>query len=88
MHVGPLDREDLRPRVQTVLDDHVGHRRALLQQVDPDTAALADAVGELVAGGKRLRAAFAYWGWRAAGARTATSRSGWGRRWSSSRRRR
>jgi len=67
MDAGPLDRDDLRSRVQKVLDRLVAGRRELLLEVDPDSASLADAVGELVSGGKRLRAAFAYWGWRGAG---------------------
>ena len=67
MDVGPLDRERLRDRVQDVLDRVVAHQRGLLLEVDPACAELADAAGRLVSGGKRLRAAFAYWGWRAAG---------------------
>jgi geranylgeranyl diphosphate synthase type I len=67
MDAGPLDRDGLRDRVQLVLDRVVAHQRGLLLEVDPACAALVDAVARLVSGGKRLRAAFAYWGWRGAG---------------------
>jgi len=67
MDVGPLDRDGLRARVQEILDRVVAHQRGLLLEVDPGCAELADAVGRLMSGGKRLRAAFAYWGWRGAG---------------------
>ncbi len=64
----PLLRADLRPRVQQVLDDWFAQTRAALLAVDPDCVTLADAVGDLVREGKRLRAGFCYWGWRGAGA--------------------
>lgn len=60
--------EDLPARVQGVLDEVLAHQRGLLAEVDPSCSALLDAVADLLAGGKRLRAAFCYWGWRAAGA--------------------
>ncbi|MDQ1629767.1 MAG: geranylgeranyl diphosphate synthase, type [Actinomycetota bacterium] len=63
----PLDAEDLRARVHKALDDVLAHQAAVLDEVSPDLAPLMDAVGELLRGGKRLRAAFCYWGWRGAG---------------------
>ncbi|GLW12107.1 geranylgeranyl pyrophosphate synthase [Microtetraspora sp. NBRC 13810] len=41
--------------------------RQLPLRSDPDLVALIEAAEELLAGGKRLRPAFCYWGWRAAG---------------------
>lgn len=58
---------DLADRVQRVLDDVLTRQRALLAEVDPSCSTLLDAVDDLLSGGKRLRAAFCYWGWRAAG---------------------
>ncbi|MFP5345815.1 MAG: polyprenyl synthetase family protein [Actinomycetes bacterium] len=65
--VSPLDVRDLRTRVQAVLDEVLDHQRAVLREVGPETGPLVDAIAELVSGGKRLRPAFCYWGWRGAG---------------------
>jgi geranylgeranyl diphosphate synthase, type I len=58
----------LRPRIQSVLDMMLDRQRELLGEESPDLLPLVDAAGDLVAGGKRLRPAFCYWGWRGAGA--------------------
>ncbi|MFI7589446.1 polyprenyl synthetase family protein [Spongisporangium articulatum] len=63
----PVDREALRARVDAELDRFLTAQRAVLAGVDPQVGELVDAVELLMRGGKRLRAAFAYWGWRAAG---------------------
>ncbi|MGZ4609417.1 MAG: polyprenyl synthetase family protein [Actinomycetes bacterium] len=63
----PLDAEDLRTRVQKALDDVLAHQTDVLDGVSPDLAPLMDAISDLLRGGKRLRAAFCYWGWRGAG---------------------
>ncbi|HSK25494.1 MAG TPA: polyprenyl synthetase family protein [Jiangellales bacterium] len=63
----PLDAEDLRSRVQKILDDFLAHQAELLEQVSTDLTPMAEAVSDLVHGGKRLRPAFCYWGWRGAG---------------------
>jgi geranylgeranyl diphosphate synthase type I len=63
----PLDSNDLRGRVQAALDDFVAERRILMKSVSCDTLSLVDSLQGLLAGGKRLRPAFAYWGFRAAG---------------------
>lgn len=60
-----LDGVDLRSRVQQTLDDHIARQRAVLADLGEPMGPLVDAVAELLAGGKRLRAAFLYWGWRA-----------------------
>lgn len=63
----PLDRADLRTRVQTRLDAELDRWVDELAEIGPDVADLIDPVRTLLEGGKRLRAGFAYWGWRAAG---------------------
>jgi geranylgeranyl diphosphate synthase type I len=62
-----LDPEQLRARVQEVLDGVLAHQREVLAEVGADCAPLAESVARLVAGGKRLRPAFCYWGFRGAG---------------------
>jgi len=64
----PLDAEDLRTRVQKALDDHLSLQARRLEDVSPDLGALIECIVDLVRGGKRLRPAFCYWGWRGAGA--------------------
>ena len=64
----PLDANDLRTRVQHCIDAFLNRQSNLLLSVSPDTEPLLDSITELLSGGKRLRPAFCYWGWRAAGA--------------------
>jgi len=64
-----VDVEDVRPRVDALLDTYVGRLRQLLASVGGDTDRLADAAAQMLSGGKRLRAAFCYWSWRAHGGR-------------------
>src|SRR5919109_510856 len=59
--------EDVIDRVQAVLDSFVAAQRDRLADAGPEAAALIDAARRSVSGGKRLRAAYCYWGWRAAG---------------------
>ncbi|MFL6099662.1 MAG: polyprenyl synthetase family protein [Actinomycetales bacterium] len=63
----PLDVEDLRSRVQKVIDDHLSLQERRLDEVGPDLAVLVEGIRELLSGGKRLRPAFCYWGWRGLG---------------------
>ncbi|PRY62629.1 geranylgeranyl diphosphate synthase type I [Knoellia remsis] len=63
----PLDEADLRARVQTCLDGELHHQADVLAELGPDVSDLLDRIGSLLSGGKRLRAAFLYWGHRAAG---------------------
>ncbi|MGL5858687.1 MAG: polyprenyl synthetase family protein [Angustibacter sp.] len=63
----PLDADDLRVRVQKVLDDHVRRQVDRLSALGPDLDPLIEVVTDLLSGGKRLRPAFCYWGWRGAG---------------------
>jgi geranylgeranyl diphosphate synthase type I len=59
--------EDLIDRVQAALDSFVAAQRDRLADAGPEAAALIDTARHSVSGGKRLRAAYCYWGWRAAG---------------------
>ena len=63
----PLDTHDLRARVQVVVDAEISSQTRVLSEIGEDLTPLVDAVGALVRGGKRLRAAFLYWGYRAGG---------------------
>ncbi len=63
----PLDRADLRARVAKALDAFLVSQRPTLDGISEDLAPIAEAIAEFVDGGKRLRPAFCYWGWRAAG---------------------
>jgi len=63
----PLDTMDLRNRVARVLTTFVSSHRLDMEQISVDTLPLVDSLAELLEGGKRLRPAFAYWGYRAAG---------------------
>ena len=55
----------LQDRVQTLLDEHLDDQAARLEELGPDAARLVDAARDAVRGGKRFRAMFCYWGFRA-----------------------
>lgn len=63
----PLDVDDLRPRVQKTVDDFIAGQREILDGVSDDLDPLIEAVSDLLSGGKRLRPAFCWWGYRGAG---------------------
>ena len=65
--ISPLDLCDLRTRVQAAVDAEMQVQRAVLAPVGDELGPLVDAVERLIAGGKRLRAGFLYWGYRASG---------------------
>ncbi|WP_053847138.1 polyprenyl synthetase family protein [Streptomyces sp. NRRL B-24085] len=54
-------------RVDEILRDFVAREADQLTGIDPALAPVAGQLEAAVAEGKRLRAAFCYWGWRAAG---------------------
>jgi geranylgeranyl diphosphate synthase type I len=56
-----------KARVDDVLGRFVAQETDQLLAVDADLAPVAEQVEAAVADGKRLRAAFCYWGWRAVG---------------------
>ncbi len=64
----PLDANDLRSRVQHSIDSLVSRQTALMLAISPEMGPLLESITELLAGGKRLRPAFCYWGWRVSGA--------------------
>ena len=64
----PVDEEQLRQRVDTALNRFLDRQDAALSAISPQLAPLAVALRDfLLDGGKRLRPAFCYWGWRGAG---------------------
>ena len=62
-----LDIDDLRARVQVVLEYELITQRAVLAPLGDDMDDLLSNVFALLKGGKRLRAGFFYWGYRAVG---------------------
>ena len=62
----PMNAADLRERVRIVVDEFIAAQAVLLGAVSPSLEPLVDAIVALLAGGKRLRPAFCYWGWRGA----------------------
>jgi len=62
-----VDRENLRAGVDAALARRVADLRETSRVISADAVPLADAVERMLAGGKRLRAAFCYWSWRAHG---------------------
>ncbi len=61
-----LDLAPLRAAVDRALDEFLRGKAAELRAIDPELDAQVTTVLEFVAGGKRLRPAFCYWGWRGA----------------------
>jgi geranylgeranyl diphosphate synthase type I len=63
-----VEAAGLRARVDKALAAFLAEQRDRLAAIDPALAEISDAVEEFVlGGGKRLRPAFAYWGYRGAG---------------------
>lgn len=63
----PSTSSALKSQVDRVLREFVREETALLVAIDPQLVPVAVQLSAAVADGKRLRAAFCYWGWRAAG---------------------
>jgi len=57
----------VRDRVDRALQSFVGQQRGVLLAGGDDLRPGAESIAGLLAGGKRLRPAFCYWGWRGAG---------------------
>jgi geranylgeranyl diphosphate synthase type I len=55
-------------RVQSRLDGFLAERGAELRAISPDLDVVDDCARRLLSGGKRFRALFCYWGWRAVSA--------------------
>ena len=69
-----VDVEDVRAHVDAVLALRVAELRGELARSGREADRLADAVEVMLSGGKRLRAAFCYWSWRAHGGLPGTAR--------------
>lgn len=65
--VSLLNTEDLRQRIDVVIDDWLTQKRRTLAPAHSDASALIAAAEKLLAGGKRMRPALCYWSWRAHG---------------------
>ena len=63
--VTPWDPADFRDRVQLVLDDFLDQQAVILAPLGPDADRLILEARTSVSGGKRFRAAFCHWGYRA-----------------------
>ena len=63
----PLDAADLRERIQQIITQTLTVEGALLHGISDDLDPLSEALTAFLNGGKRLRPAFCYWGWRGAG---------------------
>ncbi|GLU46048.1 polyprenyl synthetase family protein [Nocardiopsis ansamitocini] len=64
-HLSPLSF--VRPAVDAELEAFVERRRALVLGIGAELRPVLDALDAMITGGKRLRPAFCYWGWRGAG---------------------
>lgn len=62
-----MDAREIRKTVDEALYGFVDHRRPILGAVSAELTPLLDALDALLSGGKRLRPAFCYWGWRGSG---------------------
>lgn len=62
-----FDLAGLRANVQAGIDDTLARQRQVLAELGPDMRPLVEEIAALLAGGKRLRAAFCYEGYRAGG---------------------
>lgn len=65
--VALLDTEHLRADVDAAVTAHLGRLAAEVSAISPNAEALVSEAAGLLAGGKRLRAAFCYWSFRAHG---------------------
>ena len=67
MSTGAADLARIRTEVGAALEEFIARQRRELAGIAEELLPCVDAIADLVAGGKRLRAAFCYWGWRACG---------------------
>jgi geranylgeranyl diphosphate synthase type I len=63
----PAQLDRIRTGVSDALATFLVRQRAVLAEIGSDVLPCLDAISGLLARGKRLRPAFCYWGWRAAG---------------------
>ncbi len=62
-----LSAEQLRAAVQDTLDEFLAEQAQILTGISADLVAFTDALGSLLAGGKRLRPSFFMWGYLSGG---------------------
>jgi geranylgeranyl diphosphate synthase, type I len=67
MKPGDAAISHVRDRVDLALQAFLQRQREVLRGAGPELEPGVSAIAGLLAGGKRLRAAFCYWGWRGAG---------------------
>ena len=67
MAISPAEMPRIRSEVGAALAAFIGRQRQDLGRISADLLPCVDAIDDLLAGGKRLRAGFCYWGWRACG---------------------
>jgi geranylgeranyl diphosphate synthase type I len=67
MAANPARLDQVRSEVGQALGSFLGQQRQVLLSVGDELLPGLDAMAALLAGGKRLRPAFCYWGWRGAG---------------------
>ena len=67
MSTGHCQLPQIRQQVGLALEEFLDRQRVVLGGMGPELLPWLDAIAALLAGGKRLRSAFCYWGWRAAG---------------------
>jgi geranylgeranyl diphosphate synthase type I len=67
MATDPAGLARIRSQVGSALALFLEGQRAVLSAIGAEMLPWIDSMAELLAGGKRLRPAFCYWGWRAAG---------------------
>ncbi|MDO8731779.1 MAG: polyprenyl synthetase family protein [Actinomycetota bacterium] len=59
------DPSRFRESIQLNVDQLLAQERSILIEISPDLDSMMNALTALMRGGKRLRPAFCYWGWRA-----------------------
>jgi geranylgeranyl diphosphate synthase type I len=67
MTSGSAVLDHVRDRVDRALQEFLGQQHDVLLAAGQDLLPGAESIAGLLAGGKRLRPAFCYWGWRGAG---------------------
>lgn len=67
MSMSTAELPRIRGEVGAALTGFIRRQRRDLASISEDLLPCVDAIEDLLAGGKRLRAAFCYWGWRARG---------------------
>ncbi|MDS1269480.1 polyprenyl synthetase family protein [Lipingzhangella sp. LS1_29] len=65
--VDPASIAAVRPFVDAELKTFLDQRRTHLLEIGPELEPLLDSLERMISGGKRIRPAFCYWGWRGAG---------------------